>query len=43
MIQGYRRLDGPFTTPDVFPLPLSGKPLTKTPVVVKKERFGLRI
>ena len=36
MIQGHRRIDGKDTTPDGFPFPLTGKPLTKTPVVVKK-------
>lgn len=42
MIQGYRRLEGPYTTPDGFPLPLSGKPLTKTPIVIKKEGVELK-
>jgi len=32
MIQGHRRLgDGPTETPDGFPLPLTGRPLTQTP------------
>ena len=31
MIQGHRRISGPTETPDGFPLPLTGKPLTKTP------------
>lgn len=42
MIQGYRRISGPTETPDGFPLPLSGKPLTKTPVVIKKEGVELK-
>ena len=43
MIQGHRRLgDGPTETPDGFPLPITGKPLTQTPVVVKKEGVELR-
>lgn len=37
MIQGYRRISGPTETPDGFPLPLTGRPLTQTPVVVKKK------
>ena len=43
MIQGHRRLgDGPTETPDGFPLPITGKPLTMTPVVVKKEGVELK-
>ena len=32
MIQGYRRISGPTETPDGFPLPLTGRALTQTPV-----------
>jgi ribonuclease Z len=42
MIQGYRRISGPTETPDGFPLPLTGRPLTQTPVVVKKEGVALK-
>jgi ribonuclease Z len=42
MIQGHRRISGPTETPDGFPLPLTGKPLTKTPVIVKKEGAELK-
>ena len=35
MIQGIRRTDGSTQTPGGHPLPLTGKPLTETPVVVK--------
>ncbi len=42
MIQGYRRIEGKPTTPKGHPLPLSGKPLTETPVVVKKEGVPLK-
>ncbi len=42
MIQGHRRLSGPTETPDGFPLPLTGRPLTKTPVVVKQEGVELK-
>ena len=42
MIQGHRRLDGVDQTPDGFPLPLTGKPLTKTPVVVKQAGVELK-
>ena len=43
MIQGHRRLgDGPTETPDGFPLPITGSPLTKTPVVVKQDSIELK-
>ena len=42
MIQGYRRVSGPTETPDGFPLPLTGRPLTLTPVVVKREDAKLK-
>jgi ribonuclease Z len=42
MIQGHRRISGPTETPDGFPLPLTGRPLTKTPIVVKKEGVELK-
>jgi len=42
MIQGHRRISGPTETPDGFPLPLTGRPLTKTPVVVKKAGADLK-
>ena len=42
MIEGYRRISGPETTPDGYPLPLTGKPLTKHPVVVKKQGVELK-
>jgi hypothetical protein len=43
MIQGHRRLvDGPTETPDGFPLPITGSPLTKTPVVVKQDGVELK-
>jgi ribonuclease Z len=42
MIQGYRRTDGSTETPGGHPLPLTGKPLTETPVVVKKEGVPLK-
>jgi ribonuclease Z len=43
MIQGHRRLgDGPTETPDGFPLPITGSPLTKTPVVVKQDGIELK-
>jgi hypothetical protein len=42
MIQGHRRLSGPIDTPDGYPLPLTGRALTKTPVVVKKEGVELK-
>ena len=42
MIEGYRRISGPDTTPDGYPLPLTGKPLTKHNVVVKKEGVELK-
>jgi hypothetical protein len=42
MIQGHRRLSGPTETPDGFPLPLTSRPLTKTPVVVKQEGVELK-
>ena len=29
MIEGYRRISGPDVTPGGYPLPLTGKPLTK--------------
>jgi len=42
MIQGHRRLSGPIDTPDGYPLPLTGRALTKTPVVVKKDGVELK-
>jgi ribonuclease Z len=42
MIQGHRRITGPTETPGGYPLPLTGKPLTKTPVVVKQEGVDLK-
>jgi ribonuclease Z len=42
MIQGIRRTDGSTETPGGHPLPLIGKPLTETPVVVKKEGVALK-
>jgi ribonuclease Z len=42
MIQGYRRTDGSTQTPGGHPLPLTGKPLTETPVVVKQEGVPLK-
>ena len=42
MIQGHRRITGPTDTPDGYPLPLTGRPLTKDPVVVKKEGVELK-
>jgi hypothetical protein len=42
MIQGYRRTDGGTQTPGGQPLPLTGKPLTETPVVVKPEGVPLK-
>ena len=42
MIEGYRRISGPDTTSDGYPLPLTGKPLTKHNVVVKKEGVELK-
>ena len=42
MIQCYTREDGKTETPGGLPLPLTGKPITKTPVVVKKEGVELR-
>ncbi len=42
MIEGYRRVSGPEVTPDGYPLPLTFKPLTKHPVVVKKEGLELK-
>jgi hypothetical protein len=41
MILGFRRLDGKDPTPGGYPLPLTGKPLTETPVVVKQEGVPL--
>lgn len=40
-IQGYRRLEGPDMTSDGYPLPLTGKPITKFPIVVKQEGVEL--
>lgn len=37
MIIAKRVLDEKTTTPGGYPLPLSGKALTKTPVVVRRE------
>lgn len=42
MIQGIRRTDGGTQTSGGHPLPLTGKPLTETPVVVKKEGVPLQ-
>ena len=42
MIQVIRRTDGSTETPGGHPLPLTGKPLTETPVVVKKEGAPLK-
>ena len=42
MIQGIRRIEGKDTTPGGYPLPLTGKPLTETPVVVKQEGVPLK-
>ena len=42
MIQGHRRLDGSDKTLGGYPLPLTGKPLTKTLVVVKQEGVELK-
>ena len=42
MIEGYRRISGPEVAPDGYPLPLTFKPLTKHPVVVKKEGVELK-
>lgn len=42
MIQGHRRLTGPSETADGYPLPLTGKPLTKHSVVVKQEGVELK-
>jgi ribonuclease Z len=42
MIEGYRRISGPEVTPGGYPLPLTGKPLTKHSVVVKKEGVELK-
>ena len=42
MIQGIRRTDGSTQTPGGHPLPLTGKPLTETPVVVVKEGVPLK-
>ena len=42
MIQGIRRTDGSTETPGGHPLPLTGKPLTDTPVVVRKAGVPLK-
>jgi ribonuclease Z len=42
VIQGIRRIDGKAETPAGYPFPLTSKPLTKTPVVVKKEGVELK-
>ena len=42
MIQGHRRIDGKAITPDGYPYPITGKPITKTPVVVKREGVPLK-
>jgi hypothetical protein len=43
VIVGQRRIEGATTvTPGARPLPLTGRPLTDTPVVVKNDRAALR-
>ena len=42
MIQGIRRIDGKAITPDGYPYPITGKPITTTPVVVKQEGVPLK-
>ncbi len=42
MIQGIRRTDGKVDTPAGYPMPITGRPITKTPVVVKKEGVDLK-
>jgi ribonuclease Z len=42
MIIGQRRIEGKDTTPGGYPLPLSGKALTDTPVVRKQEGVELK-
>ena len=42
MILGKRVVEGQTTTPGGYPLPLSGKALTKTPVVVRHEGVPLK-
>ena len=42
MIQGIRRIDGKVDTPAGYPMPITGRPITKTPVVVKKEGVDLK-
>jgi len=42
MIEGYRRISGPDVTPNGYPLPLTGKPLTKIPVIRKQEDVTLK-
>ncbi len=42
MIFGKRVIEGKTTTPGGYPLPLSGKALTKTPVVPRQEGVALK-
>ena len=42
MIQGYRLAEGKPTTPDGYPLPLTGNPPTETPLVVKQRGVPLK-
>ena len=42
MIIGKRVLEGKNTTPGGYPLPLSGKALTKTPVIIRQEGVSLK-
>ena len=42
MIQGIRRIDGKTDTPAGYPFPITGRPITKTPVVVKKPGVELK-
>jgi len=42
MIIGQRHIEGKTTTQGGYPLPLTGKPLTKTPVVAKLEGVPLK-
>jgi ribonuclease Z len=42
MIQGQRVVDGPTETPGGLPLPVTGRPLTSEPVVVRQEGAELR-
>ena len=42
MIEGFRKVEGPMDTPNGYPLPLTYRPLTKHPVVVKQEGVELK-